>query len=90
MPTVLQVSGDYQRTTSGFVDGETVTPSDSNNFAKGVTRAIWVGGAGNVAVVTASGTVLTFVGVPAGYMLVGQITRVNSTNTTATNMLALY
>lgn len=53
-------------------------------------RALWVGGAGNVAVVTPDGTVNTITGVPAGTLLPIQTRRVNSTNTTATSMVAIY
>ena len=52
-------------------------------------NAIYVGGAGNVAVVLPSGVAITFVGVPAGSILPVRAIRVNSTNTTATSMLAL-
>lgn len=79
-----------QKDIHGFVDGESVTKHDSNNFTKGLCRALWVGTGGDVSAVTASGTVLTIKNVPSGYMLVGQFTRVNSTNTTADDMLALY
>jgi len=69
--------------------GEAVTPHDSTEFAT-VSRGIYVGGAGNVAAVMADGTVLTFVGVAAGTLLPIRCKRINSTNTTATSMLALY
>jgi hypothetical protein len=69
--------------------GEAVTPHNSTDLVK-VSRALWVGGAGNVAAVMKDGTVLTFVGVPAGTMLPIRVSRVNSTNTTATSMVALY
>jgi len=65
-----------------------IVKSDSDNFAYQV-RAIYVGGAGNVAVVTPSGTVVTFNGVPAGSVLPVRAIRVNDA-TTATNMVGLY
>lgn len=65
-----------------------ITKSDSDNFAYQV-RGIYVGGAGNVAVVTPSGTVVTFNGVPAGSVLPVRAIRVNDA-TTATNMVGLY
>lgn len=65
-----------------------VTPHDSTNFG-GVARALYVGGAGNVVVVFVNDTTGTFVGVPAGAVLPVLCKRVNSTNTTATNILAL-
>ena len=69
--------------------GEAVTKHDSTDFTN-VSRAIYVGGAGDVAAVMADGTVLTFSAVPAGTLLPIRCKRINSTNTTATLMLALY
>ena len=69
---------------------ETVTKSDATNFTNGVCRGIFVGGAGAVAVVDVDGTAVTFTGVVAGSILPVQAVRVNSTNTTATNMVALF
>lgn len=69
-----------------------VTPSDSTDLTA-YARSLYVGGAGNVAVIMAdqSGdTAVTFVGVAAGTVLPVQVRRVMSTNTTATNILALY
>ena len=67
-----------------------VTPHDSTNLAD-VAKALYVGGAGNVAILAAGDSAaVTLVGVPAGTVLPIQTTRVNSTNTTATNIVALY
>lgn len=68
-----------------------VTPHDSTDLAI-YARALYVGGAGNVALVPADGsnTAVTFVGVPAGTILPIQTQRVNSTNTTATSIVAIY
>ena len=53
--------------------------------------AIYVGGAGNFVAVFQNDTTATFVGALAGTILeIGGIKRINSTNTTATNLLALY
>jgi hypothetical protein len=65
-----------------------VTPSDTVNF--GQARALYVGGAGNVAVVDLDGTAVTYVGVPAGTFLPVQCKRVNATSTTATSIVALF
>lgn len=70
-----------------------VTASDSTDIVKQGERwprALWVGGAGNVAIVTPDGVVNTLAGVPAGTLLPIQTRRVNSTNTTATSMVAIY
>lgn len=67
---------------------EAVTPSDSTDLAI-VSRALWVGGAGTVAVVMASGAAVTFSGVPAGTHLPIRVSRVKSTGTTGTLILSL-
>lgn len=65
-----------------------VTPSDTVGFA--VTNAgVWVGGAGNMVCVMEDGRTATFTGVTAGSLLPIRVTRVNSTSTTATSILAL-
>ena len=53
-------------------------------------RGLYVGGGGDVALVMLSGAVVTFKAVPTGTTLNVRFTRVNSTNTTATLMLALF
>jgi hypothetical protein len=70
-------------------DAVAVTPHDTTQLAT-VSRGLYVGGAGNVAVLMASGQTVTFVGVAAGSVLPIRVARVNSTNTTATNIVALY
>lgn len=70
-----------------------VSKSDTADFGRignEYPRALWVGGAGDVAVVTPDGAVATIEAVPAGTMLVIRCKRVNSTNTTATKMVAVY
>jgi hypothetical protein len=64
-----------------------VTPSDTTQI---YASALFVGGAGNVAVVTEGGDTVTFSGVQAGSMLVLRIKQVRSTNTTATNIVRLW
>ncbi len=64
-----------------------VTPSDSTVYA---CRALYIGTTGNVALRQESGaTAVTFVGVPVGILPVGAY-NVMSTNTTASNIVALY
>ena len=66
-----------------------VTPSDSTELT-GV-RALYVGGAGNVAVVlNEDSAAVTFVAVPAGSILPLAAIKVMSTNTDATDIVALY
>lgn len=76
---------------------QAVTPSDSTNFSVTAlgqsftrTRALFVGGAGNIVVVDEAGTTCTFTGVVAGSVLPIVCKRVNSTNTTATNIVAMF
>ncbi len=71
-------------------DAKTITPSDTVDFPRESSRAIWCGVAGDIAVITFDGTTVTFVGVLAGSVLPVACTRVLSTGTTATSLLALY
>lgn len=71
-----------------FEDGFAITPSDTVNFTK-PCWGIYVGVTGDVVVVLASAAVLTFKAVPAGTVLQVMAKRVNSTSTTATNLLGL-
>jgi len=68
---------------------EAVTPSDATNLTNNA-RGLYVGVTGNVSVVTITGDTAVFVGVPAGSIIPLRIKRVNSTSTTATDMVALY
>ena len=69
-------------------DGFAITPSDTVDFDS-IAKSIYVGGAGTVVLVTPTGTVLTFVGVPVGTVLPVCAKRINSTSTTATNLIGL-
>lgn len=65
-----------------------ITPADSDLALE--ARALYVGGAGDVAVrMTDDDSDVTFSGVAAGTVLPISVKRVNSTNTTATNILGL-
>lgn len=67
-----------------------VTPHDTTEIAGGqLTRGLYVGGAGNLVAVI-GGNAITFTAVPAGSILPIRCTRVNSTNTTATSIVALF
>lgn len=70
------------------VSGSAVTKSD-DTILKGV-RAIWVGGAGNLAVTFVDDdSAVTLSGVTAGSLLPIRVKKVMSTNTTATNIVAI-
>jgi hypothetical protein len=66
-----------------------VTPHDSTNFAAGECRGLYVGVAGDITAII-NGVAVLFKGVPQGSILPVRCTRVNSTATTATDMVALY
>jgi hypothetical protein len=66
-----------------------VTPSDANDLTV-VTRGLFVGGAGNVEVITHGGQTVIFTGVVAGSILPIRVTRVKAASTTATNIMALW
>lgn len=68
---------------------EAVTPHDSTNLDN-LTSGLYIGVTGNVTVVMAGdGGVVTFTAVPAGAILPIIVSRVNTTDTTATNIVAL-
>ena len=66
----------------------TIVPHASNNHPRS-TRAIYVGGAGNIAVVNEDDTVVTFTAVPVGAILPVTSKRVNAVGTTATLLVGL-
>lgn len=67
-----------------------ITPHNSTNFTEGLCEAIYVGGAGAIVAVFIDDSTATFAAVPVGTILPVRCKRVNSTSTTATNLLALY
>ncbi len=81
---------------------EAVTPSDSVNFTgpglstsngpsgDPLCQAIYIGVGGNMVAVRDDDTTVTFTGVVAGTIVPVQAKRINSTSTTATNMVALF
>ena len=76
---------------SGKAVAITVSDTTSLQLNDRPPRAIYVGGAGNVNVQFGNlGTSVLFSTVPAGTVLPIQPTRVMSTSTTATLMVALY
>jgi len=67
-----------------------ITPHDSTNFTDGICRGIYVGVSGAVVAVRKDGTAIIFTAVAAGTILPIRAIRINSTLTTATNMVAIY
>jgi hypothetical protein len=75
-----------------FRHAAAVTPHASNNFARGLMDAFYVGVTGNVVAVidTPTGEVtVTFTGVPAGAIIPLRCKRINASGTTATNIVGL-
>lgn len=66
-----------------------VTPDDNADLAN-VTRKIFVGGAGNMKVTTVGGETLLITGIQVGTTLDLAVTRVHSTTTTATYIVAMW
>lgn len=71
-----------------YSNAAVVTPSDGTDLTFR-TRALFVGGAGNI-VVSIGGSNVTITGVLAGSLLPLCVDRVLSTSTTATNIVALW
>lgn len=70
-----------------------VTPSDTvdvSRHSRYYPRALYVGGGGDISVVTPDDSTALFRAAAAGSILPVQVKRVNSTGTTATSLLALY
>lgn len=70
------------------MDGFSITPSDSTNFAS-MVRCIYVGVTGDVSLVTSQGTNLVFKSCPAGLFIPVCSIRVNNTNTTAAGLIGI-
>jgi hypothetical protein len=65
-----------------------ITPNNTDALEK-ISRAIYIGGAGNLTVEMLGGQTVTFVGLSAGCLLPIRVNKV-LTSTTATNLVALY
>lgn len=72
--------------------GVAITKSDATDLTTSKIRGLWVGGAGDVAVIffgDSTNTAVTISSVPAGTLLPIAVKKVMNTNTTATNMVGL-
>ena len=69
--------------------GFAITTSDSADLLA-ETRAIYVGSAGDLVAVLASGDEVTFVGLAGGTVLPVRAKRVKATGTTAGDLVGLY
>lgn len=70
-------------------DGAAVTPNDGADLSIN-SRAIYVGQAGNLAVVMVGGQAVNFTGIAAGTLLPVRVSRVRATGTTAGSIVALW
>jgi hypothetical protein len=85
MPTNLIV----RQGTTGVV----VTPSDSSNITGATANTpatLFVGTGGNINVITLGGSTLLLKNIADGSFLPIQVTRVKATNTTATDIVAIF
>lgn len=86
-PLVDNNNGVRQQSELQSVD---VTASDSTDLHDGACSAIYVTGAGNVAINLASGGTAVLTGLSAGQIVRVNASRIKSTSTTATGIKALY
>lgn len=71
------------------VSAVAVTTHNSTNFG-GIARALYVGVGGDVVVVFENDSAITFKNAPSGAVIPVRCKRVNSTGTTATDIVALF
>jgi hypothetical protein len=83
------ISGDrFANVTGGISDPGWDAVALTNNVTFGTSaRALYVGGLGDVEVITANGNTVKFTSVPAGTILPIRCTKL-TTNTTATSVVA--
>lgn len=89
MPARDEYFGVKDDVTAPITAAVAVTPSDTTDLNY-LTRAIYVGGGGDLTVVMANGVTVTFSAVPAGTMLPIRVNRVRTTGTSATLIVALW
>jgi hypothetical protein len=76
-----------ENATAGGLDAAAVTANDTTVLP--LTRGVYVGGTGDLAVRMSSGNSVTFKSVPAGALLPIRVDQVKATGTTATNIVAI-
>jgi hypothetical protein len=70
-----------------YSHADVTTPSDTTEQAG---AAIYVGGAGNVSLLTEGGDTVTFTAPPVGSIIPMRFTRVRATGTTATLLIRMW
>jgi len=74
------------------LDQEAITPADDVDLTD-VTRAIYIGGTGNLTVKpmgSRGDAIVTYVGLPVGTVLPIRVKEIRATGTTATNIVAIW
>lgn len=74
--------------TQPALDHAEITASDSTEYAPAY-RALFVGGGGDVSLVSPKGNTSVFKNVPSGSILPARFTQVLATDTTATDLVGL-
>jgi hypothetical protein len=88
---MADIFGDRSRQLSAPArNAQAVTPSDSTDIPITDCRALYIGVGGNVSLITNGGQTVTFVGLQAGSILPVRCSRVRATDTTATNIVAIW
>tara|TARA_R110000868_G_scaffold45239_1_gene150283 strand:+ start:87 stop:350 length:264 start_codon:yes stop_codon:yes gene_type:complete len=85
VPTTISIAS----TPNSFEYAAAITTSDTVSLT-GITRAVYVGGAGNITAIMSNGDAVLFTAVPVGTLLPIRCTRINATATTATLLIAMY
>ena len=89
MPAVDSFSRFQTHDVSPITNAADVTPHNTNELSY-VTRALYVGTGGNVAVTLQDSGSVTFVAVPSGTVLPVRVKIVKATGTDATDIVALW
>lgn len=71
----------------GFISGKAITPSDTVDITGGILRGFYVGVSGDVAVIMADGSTVTWPALAAGVPHPIQVKRILATGTTATGIV---
>jgi hypothetical protein len=71
------------------IAGFTIGPSDAQ-YLPYVTRALYVGNAGNIAVLMFDGSIIVFTNAVAGTILPIRVVKIFNTGTTASNLVGLF
>ncbi len=74
--------------TGNYIHAEAVTPSDTVDLTY-VSAVLYVGGTGDLTVITKNGETVLFQSVPAGTLLPIRASRVKATGTAATKITAM-